>query len=94
MRRKIFGHMDTASLSMESLAGMYAAKEAVIKTLDLKITDLPHISITHSPTRRPEVHFIGNLSGLRSKKHLLGIDISISHEKDYAFAVASALLSQ
>ena len=67
-----------------SLAGRFAAKEAIIKALDgdLDLDDLNKIAILHSENKKPIVEFIH--SG--GKKY--DILISISHDCDYAISVA------
>jgi len=70
------------------LAGRFAAKEAVIKSLGRFLTERPAYSsleIVNDETGNPYLD-IGGLTGekLRHKKCL----ISISHEKHYAAAVA------
>lgn len=70
------------------LAGRFAAKEAVMKSLGRFLTERPAYSsleIVNDETGNPYLDF-GGLTGekLRHKKCL----ISISHEKHYATAVA------
>ncbi len=60
--------------AVEFLAGHFAAKEAIFKTLDEKI-ELKDIEITYDRVGRP----LCNIEN---------IEISISHENDYAMAVA------
>lgn len=60
--------------AIEFLAGHFAAKEAVFKTLD-KPVDFKDIEITYDQMERP----ICNIEN---------VQISISHEKEYAMAVA------
>lgn len=60
--------------AIEFLAGHFAAKEAVFKTLD-KLVDFKDIEITYDQMGRP----ICNIEN---------VQISISHEKEYAMAVA------
>ena len=60
--------------AIEFLAGHFAAKEAVFKTLDRPV-DFKDIEITYDQMGRP----ICNIEN---------VQISISHEKEYAMAVA------
>ena len=60
--------------AIEFLAGHFAAKEAVFKTLD-KPVDFKDIELTYDHIGRP----ICNIEN---------VQISISHEKEYAMAVA------
>ena len=69
----------------QTLTGIWCAKEAVVKALSeihpILITD---VKIKHHPNGNPYVFSIKNKSIFSSYK----IDISISHTKDYATAVA------
>lgn len=60
--------------AVEFLAGHFAAKEAIFKTLDKEI-ELKDIEITYDRVGRP----LCNIEN---------IEVSISHENDYAMAVA------
>lgn len=63
---------------IQSLAGMFAAKEAIIKACDL--------NLSYILKKRIEIIHIDNKAyGLLDKK--IWLNISISHEKDYAIAV-------
>ncbi|MDH4156220.1 MAG: holo-ACP synthase [candidate division Zixibacteria bacterium] len=70
------------------LAGRFAAKEAVVKALGGYLTEKPPltaIQVINDPTGRPElklpVDIESKLGGVRCL-------ISITHEKDYAVAIA------
>ena len=74
----------------ESLAGRWAAKEAVSKVLGLGIRGIGwrEIEIELLATGQPTVRLNGN-AALRAEQ--LGIEaivVSISHEREYAVAVA------
>ena len=74
----------------ESLAGRWAAKEAVSKVLGLGIRGIGwrEIEIELLATGQPTVRLHGN-AALRAQQ--LGIEaivVSISHEREYAVAVA------
>lgn len=60
--------------AVEFLAGHFAAKEAIFKTLDKEI-ELKDIEITYDRVGRP-------LCNIKN------IEVSISHERDYAMAIA------
>ena len=72
--RTIFLPSELKNDSLEHLAGIFAAKEAVIKTLDLPPISWLEIEIQHYPSGRPKCRLV--------------TDISISHDKDYAIAFA------
>lgn len=73
--------------SSKSLAGIFAAKEAVIKCLsaDIKL-GWKDIHINKNNNGRPHVTLTKNLENLKN------IDISISHDGEYALANAVALI--
>lgn len=89
---RIFSASELAnSPKIETLAGMFAAKEAVIKALGealkLKAGDWKKIVIMKKSHGRPEVQ----LHEFNDK--ILSRDISISHDKEYAMAVAVFILT-
>lgn len=73
-----------------SLAGRFAAKEAVLKLLGhADGIDLRTIEIL-SQGRRPRVRLSGSAAALAAAERVDAIDISISHDAGLAFAVAVA----
>lgn len=86
------GAADEAAVTPESLAGRFAAIEAVGKLLDARSYDLSFrdIVVRPSATGRPEVHLS---AGAEERFRSLGaqsLDVSISHDGHFAFAVAVA----
>lgn len=73
--------------SIESRAGMFAAKEAVIKALNLSTKNWKQIEITKNVNGRPEV----NIN--TTHEEILSHDLSISHDGDYAIATTIFLLN-
>ncbi|MGL4652871.1 holo-ACP synthase [Cetobacterium sp.] len=69
----------------ESYAGRFSAKEAIAKALGTGVRgfNLIDIEILNNSLGKPEVIFLGNL-----KEKNVVVEISISHCKDYATAVA------
>jgi holo-[acyl-carrier protein] synthase len=67
----------------ESLAGMFAAKESYIKAVSdyIKKPALGDVEVFHTPEGRP--YFSSNRNDLISNQ----LQISISHEKEYAVAI-------
>lgn len=63
--------------AMEYLAGHFAAKEAIFKTLSEPTLDFRSIEIQYDINRKP----FGLVHGEK-------ISLSISHERDYAIAMA------
>jgi len=84
---KIFSSSELAgTASVESLAGMFAAKEAVIKALELKAGDWHKIEIVKNKSGRPEIMLRG------INREIASHDISISHDREYAIAFAVFLI--
>lgn len=74
----------------ENMAGRWAAKEAVSKVLGLGVRGIGwrEIEIERLPTGQPTVRLHGNAA---ARAELLGIKqiaVSITHEREYAVAVA------
>ncbi len=77
----------------ESLAGRWAAKEAVSKVLGLGVRGVGwrEIEIERLPTGQPAVRLHGRAARRAEQLGLGRIACSISHEDDYAVAVAYAV---
>ena len=74
----------------ETFAGRWAAKEAVSKVLGLGVRGIgwKDIEIERMPTGQPAVHLHGR-AALRAEQLGMGrIAVSITHESDYAVAIA------
>ena len=72
-------------LKLESLAGHFAAKEALFKALDnQKLFQLKYVNVVSKPNRAPEFRFTGKLTEY-SEKH--SIKLSITHSKISVVAV-------
>lgn len=76
----------------ETIAGSFAAKEAVAKTLGTGFSSFGaiDIEIMHDSKGAPYVVLCGNAKTIAIEKKLENICISISHCKDYAIAYAVA----
>ena len=77
---KFFDSTELTDTTTEHLAGIIAAKEAFFKALG----EIPHfrnIQIAYQNSNKPYIVATSRLQTYRS------IDISISHDKDYAIAV-------
>jgi holo-[acyl-carrier protein] synthase len=66
-------------------AARFAAKEAIIKALNLKIGMIPKIEILHDQNGQPQA---------KIKNQKVKISVSVSHLKDYAVAIAIASNNQ
>jgi holo-[acyl-carrier protein] synthase len=74
----------------ETFAGRWAAKEAVSKVLGLGVRGIGwrEIEIERLPTGQPAVHLHGRAARRATQLGMSRIAISISHEADYAVAIA------
>ncbi len=82
MLGKIFTSRELAGVAPETLAGIFAAKEAVIKALGLKAGDWHKIEISRDRSGRPEIKL------LETGHKIAGRDLSISHDGEYVLAAA------
>lgn len=75
---------------VQSLAGRFAAKEAVLKCLGLGLSNLSwqDLEILPDQWNCPQVSFQPPLEKILSEKNIAGISLSISHSRCCAIAVA------
>lgn len=74
----------------ETLAGRWAAKEAVSKVLGLGVRGIgwQEIEIERLPTGQPAVRLHGRAARRAEQLGMARVSVSISHEADYAVAIA------
>ena len=74
----------------ETLAGRWAAKEAVSKVLGLGVRGIGwrDIEIERLPTGQPAVRLHGRAAQRADQLGMARVAVSISHESDYAVAIA------
>ena len=79
-------------MKTESIAGGFAAKEAVSKALGTGFRDfsMRDIEISRDKNGRPYVILHENALKIAGQKGIKRIHVSISHCRTYAFAVAAA----
>jgi holo-[acyl-carrier protein] synthase len=79
----------------ETLAGRWAAKEAVSKVLGLGVRGIGwrEIEIERLPTGQPAVRLHGRAARRAEQLGMARIALSISHESDYAVALAFGIRS-
>lgn len=77
----------TDTATAEHLAGIFAAKEAVAKALGLPAGSWQKIHIQYAESGRPRIALAPRL-----KVTYTSCDLSISHDGDYAIAVAMFLI--
>lgn len=84
--KKVFNSSELRNGKTEHLAGVFAAKEAIIKALSLPAGSWLDIFISYEDNGRP----VANLSK-SFEENLKSFDLSISHSDDYAIALFVAL---
>lgn len=75
--------------SLESLAGYFALKEAIVKALGLKAGDWHMIRIFKLPSGKPDIEVFHAIAHAIVSK-----DVSISHDGEYVVAVSAFLLKK
>lgn len=77
----------------ETLAGRWAAKEAVSKVLGLGVRGIGwrEIEIERLPTGQPAVRLHGRAAARAAQLEMGPIAVSISHEREFAVAIAFAV---
>jgi phosphopantetheine--protein transferase-like protein len=79
----------------ETMAGRWAAKEAVSKVLGLGVRGIgwQEIEIERLPTGQPAVRLHGRAAARADQLGMARVAVSISHEADYAVAIAFGVRS-
>lgn len=77
---------------METVAGRFAAKEAVLKALGCGLSDIPmrDIAVTRAPSGQPMIALTGIARQKAEQCGVSRVHISISHSERYAVACAIA----
>jgi holo-[acyl-carrier protein] synthase len=80
----------------ETMAGRWAAKEAVSKVLGLGVRGIGwrDIEVERLPTGQPSVRLHGRAAARADQLGMGRIAVSISHESDYAVAIAFGIRTQ
>lgn len=87
-KRDIFCESELKNPEISHLAGIFSAKEAVIKALDLKAGTWKQIEIGNLKSGKPFLKLHPELK----QKNIKTCDLSISHHGDYIIAVAVFIL--
>lgn len=85
---KIFTTEEKTKKSIDTLAGIFAAKEAAIKALGLRPGRWHQIIVTRATDKKPHL----TLSDPDTRAKIEQLDLSISHDGDYALAIIVAML--
>jgi holo-[acyl-carrier protein] synthase len=80
----------------ENLAGRWAAKEAVSKVLGLGVRGVGwrEIEVVRLPTGQPTIRLHDRAKGRAEQLGIGRISVSISHEREYAVAIAYGVRTQ
>lgn len=84
--QRVYVPQELVDQSPTHLAGIFAAKEAVIKTLGLPADSWHSIQVSHNLSGAPHVKFQPPIS------HLTHHSLSISHDGNYVIAQFTALV--
>lgn len=85
---RVFLPSELKNLEIQHLAGIFAAKEAVIKALNLKPGVWHNIEISNKKSGKPVVKLSEDLI----KNKIINYDLSISHDNKYSIATFVVLL--
>ena len=88
MRGRLFSPAEADGADIERLAGIFAAKEAAFKALELPLGDWLVLEIGHEPSGRPRI----TLRPDYDATHIIDLDLSISHSGGIAVASVVALI--
>ena len=86
VKERLFNPDEIGDGSIAHLAGVFAAKEAVVKALGVSAGSWRSIHLTYLANGRPQAELLVPL------KNPASCDLSIAHDGDYAIATFVALL--
>src|SRR3954468_18059653 len=91
-RRRVYTDLEweQCGRSYPSLAGRFAAKEAVMKSLGTGGMAFRDIEIVRSRSGKPEVRLYGRMAERARRLGITSVGVTISHSRDNAVAVALA----
>lgn len=96
--RRVFTPAEIAYIGkrFEAAAGIFSAKEAVVKALGCGIGPVSwqEIEIHHSAEGMPQVELHGSALNLANQMGMQQCSLSISHTQEYANAMAVLLLDE
>lgn len=84
-------YIKKSNYSSNTIAGLFAAKEAFLKSLKKGINNysLLDIEITHDDNKAPSIILHGELK--KTYKNLSNMSLSISHDHEYAIAIVTLI---
>lgn len=89
-------YFESRGMKIESIAGNFAAKEAISKSIGTGIRDFnfSDIEVLRNDIGKPIVKTYNNLKQICIDYNVLEIKVSISHGKDYAVANAITITKE
>lgn len=87
-------YLVSKDFAVQTVAGMFSAKEAVAKALGSGISEgigVQDIEILHNEKGQPYVNLYRKAEAKMQENNLKKLELSISHEKNYAVAVCLGL---
>lgn len=92
LRRRVYTDLEWQQNQgrVASLAGRFAAKEAVMKALGVGGMAFRSIEVVRLPSGKPEVRLSGRMLRRAERLGVTEIEVSISHSRENAIAVAIA----
>lgn len=87
-------YIKSKNYSTQTIAGLYACKEAVLKAFGIGIgreLALNKVEISHNDFGAPQIVMSNSVEFFLKKLHKKSIFVSISHDGDYAMAVCQIL---
>ncbi len=85
-------YLESRNYNAQTCAGMFAAKEAVSKSFGTGVRgfEIKDIEILVDELGKPNVNLLNKAKELADQKFIGNINVSISHEKEYAVAFSVA----
>ncbi|MGL5348827.1 MAG: holo-ACP synthase [Peptostreptococcaceae bacterium] len=89
-------YFESSGFRCESIAGNFAAKEAISKAIGTGIRkfNFKDIEVTRNELGKPIVKTYNNLSKMCIEYNVIDIKVSISHCKEYAIANAITIIKE
>lgn len=94
--REEIKYFESRGMKIESIAGNFAAKEAISKSIGTGIREFnfSDIEVLRNDIGKPIVKTYNNLKQICIDYNVLEIKVSISHGKDYAVANAITIIKE
>ncbi|MBQ6752565.1 MAG: holo-ACP synthase [Clostridia bacterium] len=86
-------YFEAHGMKPQSIAGAWCAKEAFSKAMGQGVSgfSLAEVEVLHDELGKPYYSLLGAAAELAEKKGVISLDLSITHDRTKAFAVAVCL---